>query len=281
MNFKNFFFILNLFFFILTETPEKIFAEEKNFSVTCSLFPVYDFTREIAGDFADIHLLLKPGAEPHEFEPTPLDIKILNNSDVFIFTNASMEEWAKKISLSLKNVHVVDASEGVEIFNNDPHIWLDLDNAQKMVMNIVGKLSETKPELSEIFMRNAEDYCGKLKELDKKFSGLNKKTLVFAGEFAFGYFVRRYGFDFISAYDGENEPSLKKMAEILKFINENRIKFIFAESFGLSAITRSIAEQTGAEILFFDSGEKIPQENFTFFKLMQSNYEALKKFIDE
>ena len=253
-------------------------------SITCSLFPVYDFAREIAGDEADVHLLLKPGVEPHEFEPTPLDIKILSNSDVFIFTGEQMEQWATRLPIDKSKI--IDASEGIEIFNNDPHIWLDLNNAQRMVKNIADGLSKTMPEKSEIFNLNAENFCEKLAELDEKFVSLNKnKTLIFAGEFAFNYFVRRYGFDFISAYDGENEPSIKRMAEILKFIKDNNAKFILADSFEISAITKSIAEQTGTEILFFDSCEKISQKSFesglTFLKIMQANYEALRKFIND
>ena len=256
-------------------------------SITCSLFPAYDFAREVAAGEADVHLLLKPGVEPHEFEPTPLDVKILNNSDVFIFTGEQMEPWAKKISLSLKkDISVIDASEGIEIFNNDPHIWLDLDNAQRMVKNIADELSKLMPEKSEIFSLNAENFCAKLAELDEKFATLNKnKTLIFAGEFAFNYFVRRYDFDFISAYDGENEPSIKRMAEVLKFIKDNHAKFILADSFEISAITKSIAEQTETEILFFDSCEKISQKSFesglTFLKIMQANYESLRKFIND
>ncbi|MBR1485931.1 MAG: zinc ABC transporter substrate-binding protein [Synergistaceae bacterium] len=281
MKFKIFF--LTLVFVLVS--PILVFAAEKKISITCSLFPVYDFAREIVGNDADVHLLLKPGIEVHDFEPTPIDIKNLNNSDVFIFLG---EAWAKKISNSFENLPIINASERIEFLNNDPHIWLDFENAKKIVENIARGLANLQPEKSEIFYRNAENFCAKLEKLDEKFAELNKnknKTLIFAGEFAFNYFVRRYDFNFVSAYDGENEPSIKKMAEVLKFIEENHAKFILAESFEISAITRSIAEQTGTEILFFDSGEKISQEKFdaglTFLEIMENNYKSLKKFCDE
>ena len=280
MKIKNLIFLVIFLLFI----PLKASSEEKNFSITCSLFPVYDFAREIAGNLADVNLILRPGIEPHEFEPSPLDIKKLNNSDVFIFTGIYMEEWAEKISRSLNNIPIINASENIEIFNKDPHIWLDLDKAKKMIMNIAEGLSKAKPEFSEIFYKNAEEYSKKISELDEKFMSLNKKILVFAGEFNFNYFVERYGFEFISAYDGENEPSVNKMAEILKFINDNHVKYIFADSFGISNITRSISEQTGTEILFFNSAEKISSVDFnnglTFLEIMQKNYQSLKKFTE-
>ncbi|MBQ9419376.1 MAG: zinc ABC transporter substrate-binding protein [Synergistaceae bacterium] len=254
-------------------------ASEKDFSIVCSLFPVCDFAREVAGDSASVHLLLRPGTEPHDFEPSPLDMKTLNDSDVFIFTGEHMEEWAKRISRSLNNTFIIDSSTNIETRGTDPHVWLDLDKARAMVMNIAEGLSKAKPEHSEKFSRNATAYCGKLSELDEKFMTLDKKTLVFAGEFAFGYFVERYGFDYVSAYDGENEPSIRRMAEILKFIRDNQVKYIFADAYGLSDVTRSIAEQTGAEILIFYSGER--DSGMTFLELMSANYESLRKFIYE
>jgi len=273
---KNKIIILTL---ILVFFPSKVLAAEKNFSITCSLFPVYDFAKQVAGNEADVNLLLKPGVEPHEFEPSPLDIKILNDSDVFIFTGEHMEHWAKEISNSLHDVQIIDASEKIKILEGDPHIWLDLNKAQAMVMNISEGLSRARPEKSEIFRRNAEDFCKKLAELDKKFAALKKdfddKTLVFAGEFAFNYFIKRYDFNFISAYDGENEPSIKRMAEVLKFIKENDVKYILAGSLEISAITHSIAEQTGTEILFFDAAESVPQNSRTFLEIMTANYESL------
>ena len=107
MKFKKLIFILIfLFAFPLTAS-----SNEKNFSIMCSLFPVYDFAKEVAKDYAEINLILRPGVEPHEFEPSPLDIKKLNDADVFIFTGRYMEEWAEKFSRSLKNTLVIDASE--------------------------------------------------------------------------------------------------------------------------------------------------------------------------
>ena len=269
---------LILLLIFLFAFPLKVSSDEKNFSVMCSLFPVYDFAREVAKDYAEINLILRPGVEPHEFEPSPLDIKKLNDSDVFIFTGNNMEQWAEKISRSLKNTIIINASENIEIFNNDPHVWLDLSKAQEMIKNISKKLAEAKPEHAEIFYENSEEYCEKLSELDEKFMNLDKnKILVFAGEFTFNYFVKRYNFNFISAYDGENEPSVKKMAEVLKFIKENNVKYIFADEFGISDITRSISRQTGTEILFFNSMERTAEGSF--LEIMEKNYEALEKFI--
>ena len=240
--------------------------------ISCSMFPVYDFARAVTGDIAEVTLILKPGTEPHEFEPSPRDIKALNDSDVFIFTGKLMEEWAERISGTLTHTSIIDASEGISIVNNDPHIWLDLELAQRMTRNICAGLCSADPEHADTYTHNTEEYCSRLAELDAKFMSLPQdKTLVFAGEFSCGYFVRRYGFDYVSAYDGENEPGIKRMAEILKHIRENGTRYILSD-LPITQITRSISEQTGAEILSFSTAHIVQDTSRTFLEIMTDNF---------
>lgn len=251
-------------------------------SVTCSLFPVYDFAREVAGDLAEVHLLLKPGIEPHEYEPSPSDIMTLNNSDVFIFTGRNMEHWAERISQTLTHTTIIDSSNGIALVNNDPHIWLDLSLAQEMVRNITAGLCSADPSHAETYRTRAEEYCARLAEMDERFSALKyESTLVFCGEFSCGYFVRRYGIDYVSAYDGENEPSIRKLAEVLKFIREHGTKYIFADSFGISNITRSVSEQTGTEILTFDTAHVVSDDSKTFLQIMNDNYNNIARAMND
>lgn len=249
-------------------------------SVTCSLFPVYDFAREIAGNLAEVKLLLKPGVEPHEYEPSPQDIKTLNDSDAFIFTSTSMEHWGENISRTLNHTEIINASDGIALVNGDPHIWLDMSLAQKMVMNIASGLCRADPSHAYIYTHNAEEYCRRLQELDEKFSGLSG-TLVFAGEFSHSYFLRRYGLDYVSAYDGENEPSIRKLAEVLKYIRTHGTRYIFADSFGISSVTRSISEQTGAEIAIFDTAHVVSTEGKTFLSIMNDNYTNISRALND
>lgn len=262
------------------------FTSTPSISIICSLFPVYDFAREVTGDLADVKLLLSGNAEPHEFEPSPLDVMALNNSDVFIYTGIYMEAWAEKISRSLSHTLIIDASENIELVNNDPHVWLDINHAQDMVMNISRRLCELDPEHSEIYDTNAKDYCLRLSELDRDFAAMRKdNTLVFAGEFSCKYFMDRYGFKYVSAYDGENEPSLRRMSEVIKYIRDNRVRHIFTDAVGISSITRSISEHTGAEILIFNSAHNVSREDLehgiTFIDIMRANYDSLKTALND
>ena len=272
-------FLTLIFLVTFLFTPSKIFA--KQISITCSLFPVYDFTREIVKDNAKVKLILPKGVEPHEFEPSPMDIKALNDSDIFIFTGKNMEGWAEKISGSLTFTKIIDASKNIELINNDPHIWLDLNRAEIMVENILEGICEADNEHSEIYKLNARNFLLKLSELDEKFMGLNKnKSLVFAGEFACNYFMKRYGFEYVSAYDGENEPSVKRMAEILKYIRENNVRYIFSDAGEILPVTKSISEQTQTKILIFNSLHKVTDKK-TFLQIMKDNYENIKIAVDD
>ena len=252
-----------------------------NISVVCTLFPVYDLTRQITGSLADVKLLLPPGTEPHEYEPSAGDVKSLNDSDAFIFTGLQMEEWAGKISRSLTHTLIVNASDGIALTDNDPHVWLDLSLAQKMSLNILEALCKIDPVNSQAYKLNFETLAAELRELDEKFLNLKKsKTLVFAGEFSAGYFMRRYGFDYVSAYDGENEPSVRRMAEVLKFIRQNKTRYIFADYAGISQVTKAISDETGAKILTFGTGHNVP-DNITFVQMMRENYENIREAMND
>ena len=274
MKLKTFIFFALFSFFTSTALAEP--------SIICSMYPVYDFTRQITGTLANVKLLIRPGVEPHDYEPTPRDVKALNDADMFVFTGKVMETWAEEISHSLNSTKTVDASHGITLTDNDPHIWLDLSLAQKMTLNILEGLCEIDPDNSDSYRSNAQTFNKKLQALDEMFNALRKdKALVFAGEFSAGYFVRRYGFSYVSAYDGENEPSVKQMAQILKYIREHKIHYIFADTGGISQVTRSISTQTGAKILTFGTGHNVPDLSMTFIDIMNDNYRNISEALND
>ena len=269
--------IIVLFSFIITSTAWA------DCNVICSSFPVYDIARAIIGSHGHVRLLLKQGTDPHEYEPSARDIREINDYDAFIYTGKYLEPWAEKIAHSLnKNVAVIDASHNIKLADNDPHIWLDAINSASMIMNIFMGLVQADKEnsLSEEFSENMRAYLDKIMELDGEFMGLPRnKTLVFAGEFSLGYFMRRYGFDYVSAYEGENEPSARKLAQVIKFIRDNNVKYIFSD-YEIPAITRSISEQTGTEILIFNTGHNA-NEFDDMIDIMKQNLSNLKKALNE
>ena len=199
----------------------------KKLQVVTTLFPLYDFARVVGGDRVEVRLLVPPGVEPHNFEPRPEDIVRLNKADLFIYTNRYMEPWAAGILKGVENsgLVVVDASAGVSLIpvageeehegdeaagghhhegGMDPHVWLSIPNAEKMVDNIRDSLARKDPAGSDYYRRNAEAYRVSLEELDATFreglSDCRQHLFLHGGHYAFGYLANRYGLKYVSAY---------------------------------------------------------------------------------
>ncbi len=310
-------------------TPNVIKDEQvnKKIMVVTTLFPQYDFARQISGDKAEIVLLLPPGAESHSFEPTPSDIISINKADIFIYTGKYMEPWAERIiqSIDSSTVNVLDVSSGIALVKEehdhdhdedehhdgepdegeheheeevhggdghnheyDPHIWTSPVIAIKMVDNIASSLCYADPENASFYKANAESYKSKLELLNDEFSeivasGMRNK-IYFGGRFALHYFTEEYGLEYESAYDNcssETEPSARDMADIIDEIKENNIPVIYYEELTDPKVSRSISEDTGAEMLLFHSCHNLSKKDFdsgvTYLDLMKQNAENLRK----
>ncbi|MCD8048280.1 MAG: metal ABC transporter substrate-binding protein [Clostridia bacterium] len=275
-------------------------ASSDKITVVATLFPQYDFVREIGGDRVDATLLLSAGQESHLYDPSPSDMSFIASSDIFIFTGENMESWAADIASSVgDSVTIVDASEGITLHLNedddedghshtyDPHIWLDFDNAKTMCDNIYSALCAASPEDESYFAANLEAYKEKLTEIDEEYAAAfasSSKTLVFGGRFALGYLVRRYNVSYISAYSScgsESEPSVRDIQTISDFVKENDVKVVYCEEFSDPKVARSIAEGTDAEILVIHSAENTSlderEDGTTFIDIMEQNLENIKK----
>lgn len=284
------------------------FSSNKNSSgklkIMTTLFPQYDFAKQIAKDKAEVKLLLPPGVESHTFEPTAADVISINESDVFLYTGKYMEPWVENIIAGSidSDVKVKDVSSGIELMKTehdddedgnehdhtyDPHIWLDLSLACKIVDNIKSTLCEVDPANADYYESNAKDYKSQLMSLDQEFSkavqGAKHKSIVFGGRFAHAYFVKRYGLRYETAYHGcsaESEPSLQSISEIMKFIKDNRIPCVYYEEFSEPKVAKSIASQTGVKLLQFTTAHNVTKDqiekNVLFLDIMRENLKNLK-----
>jgi len=280
--------------------PER--KESEKISIITTLFPQYDFCREITGDKAEIKLLLPPGVESHTFEPTSADIIEIEKADVFIYTGDSMEAWAGKIigSLNNMNLRVVDISENITMketqghhehnhsHERDPHIWTSPKNAMIIVKHILRNLIEADPENADYYTTNANNYIRRLGNLDLDFRALVEKStkdkIIFGGRCAFLYFLEEYGLDYMSAYAScstENEPSADNLTNIIDTVKKEKISAVYYEELTDPKIGRTICEETGAELLLLHSCHNVSQEDFesgvTYLSLMQQNLENLRK----
>ncbi len=278
----------------------------KKITVITSLFPLYDFARNIAGEKANVTLLLPPGVEAHNFEPRPADIAKISEADIFIYTGRFMEPWVDDLvkSVDNKNLLIVDSGSGAALISQseefpeeeghahdigatDPHIWLDFSNARKMVNNICEALAKKDPQNKDFYLKNAASYVAKLSELDRLYqtalAECRQHTVVYAGHFAFGYMVKRYNLKFISAYRGftpDSEPTPKNLAVLIEKIKQLGTKYIYYEELISPKVAETLSEETGAKLLPLNAAHNVSKDAMDkgvgFIDIMKKNLENLK-----
>lgn len=279
-------------------------TDNNKITVITSLFPQYDFVRQIAKDKVNVTLLLPAGVEPHSFEPTPQTIVTIGNADIFIYTNAMMEPWIEKVIDNVKqdNLLIVESSLGIEYIEHledeeleeeeeeheelDPHVWLDPMNAKIMAQNVLDALISVDPENTEFYKTNANALFVELDELkadyDEVFLDPTNKTIIYGGHFAFGYLANRYGLEILSPYTGFSpnaEPTPQAIIELIDRMNELNIKTIYYQELIDPKTARVIAEQTGARMVLLHGAHNVTTEELqsgvTYVSIMRENAQKL------
>lgn len=199
--------IFSIITIIITNCMDVKQKESGKIEIIATLFPQYDFAKQIGGDKVNVTLLLPPGSESHTYEPTPQDMRNVNNSNLFIYTGKEMEPWAENLIDGMKNeIKVLDLSTTVNLINikefedefcsgencnhnhehnehdghneqekeehnhsYDPHIWLNPQYAIQMVNSILEQLCEIDPANKTYYQKNATEYIKQIQQLDIEF----------------------------------------------------------------------------------------------------------------
>jgi len=290
-------------------------AEQKpstRLQVVTTLFPLYDFSRIIAGDRAEVTMLLPPGMEPHSFEPKPNDIIRIGKAGLFIYTNRYMEPWAETIlkGIDRQRLRVVDAGQGVRYAQAsaadehddadhgshgadshagvvDPHIWLDFSNAALMVDSVLAGFTAADPPNEGYYRAHAVELKERLAALDQHYrNGLSScatRAFLHGGHFTFGYLARRYGLEYrsLSGISSESEPSAARMAAMVRQIRSSGVRYLFAEELLSPRLTETLANEAGVAVLKLHGahnlGKDDVQRGLSFIGLMEQNLANLQK----
>lgn len=282
-------------------------TDDTKLQIVCSCFPAYDFAREIAGDRAQITLLLKPGAEVHSYEPSPKDIIRIQESDLFICNGGESEDWVESLIDGNANViYMMDCVDAVEESDEgiysadrdeneeaelDEHVWTSPLNAVKIARRICDALCEADKDGSREYIVNFEVYKTKLLDLDIRFRTTvlqaERSTLVFADRFPMRYFALEYGLDYYAAFPGcasETEPSAKTVAFLIDHVREEDIPAVLYMEFSNEKMADIICEDTGCKKLPFYSAHSVTAEQFeagvTYLELMEINLDSLKEALN-
>lgn len=222
------------------DTSEKA-QDDGRISVVTTIFPQYDFVRQIAGDSVDLKMLLKPGEETHSYEPTPQDIIAIQNSDIFIYVGGENDAWVEDIldsmpDAGMRTLKLIDCVDTVEeehvegmqeqpghrheeeeyhgdeteeahsVHEIDEHVWTSPVNASAIVDEIKELLAQTDPENRQRYEENAEAYEAELAALDAAFrevvDNAGRRLVIFGDRFPFRYFADEYGLDYYAAFPG-------------------------------------------------------------------------------
>ncbi len=272
--------------------------------VITSIFPVYDLSRQVGGELCDVSMLIPPGIEAHSYEPTPKQIAGLGKCDLLIYTNPYMEPWIAKAArgAGVKSEDLVNSCENVALLSGtndeeadhhghggkDPHAWLDIENAAKMTETIASAFERKDPANALQYRRNAKLYIKALLDFDsaakKSISGFRKKKFYFAGHFAYGYFVNRYGLSYTSPFKGfspDAEPTPKALAKMSEQIKKDGTTIIYREELLSSRLADALASEGGLTVLELSAAHNVSKKELekgvTFLSILSNNLNNLER----
>ncbi len=282
-------------------SSENTSSENSTLSIITTIFPEYDWVREIVGDVdVNITWLISNGVDLHSFQPSVDDIVTISSCDMFIYVGGESDEWVEDaledavnddmvvISLlevlgdAVKEEEVIegmqaeeeeeeDEDEDEEEVEYDEHVWLSIKNAEVICDEITAKLCEIDSSNADTYKANNQSYQEKLVALDERYSTLcdsaTEKTLLFADRFPFRYLVDDYDLSYYAAFVGcsaETEASFETIVFLTEKVTELGLKYIFTLESSDQKIAQTIIESTTdktAEILVLNSMQSVTSDD--------------------
>ena len=266
--------------------------EEGRINVICTVFPAYDFSRQLAGERAHVSLLIPPGAESHSYEPTPHDMAALARCDLIVANGGTGESWLETmLSTGEINAPVVYMLHSVSLLEEehkegmqnaghaheheesgehaheheheaeyDEHVWTSPRNAARISADIASALCGIDPAGESVYNERLADYSEKLTALDAAFretvDSAAHRSMIFADRFPVRYFVEEYGLDYYAAFPGcaeDTEPSARTVAFLIDKVREEGIAAVYFIEFSNEKMADVIVEDTGCKKLLFHS----------------------------
>jgi ABC-type Zn uptake system ZnuABC Zn-binding protein ZnuA len=252
-----------------------------------------DFVQVVGGNHVDVYGILKANVDAHDYEASPADIARLASARVIVKNGVGLEAW---FDPTIRNAEskavIVEAASGVAIRHgqgdrvgdDDPHIWHDPRNAEVMVRNIAVALIAADPNHRAEYEANEAAYAAELDRVDREIAGqiagLTNKKLV-TNHDAFGYYVDRYGLDFVGSiipsFDSQAELSAQDISNVVRLIKDTRVKAVFSESSLPPKTAEAIGRDAGVTVvagddaLFGDSLGAPGSDGDTYLKMLRHN----------
>lgn len=245
---------------------------EAKFKVVTTFTVIQDIAQNVAGDAATVESITKPGAEIHEYEPTPKDIVKAQSADLILWNGLNLERWFERFFQNIKDKPAVVVTEGItplSIYEGpykdapNPHAWMSPSNALIYVENIKNAFVKYDPQNADTYQKNAAVYAEKIKQLDKplreKLAQIptDQRWLV-TSEGAFSYLAKDYDLKegYLWPINAEQQGTPQQVRKLIDLVKKNHIPVVFSESTVSAKPAQQVAKESGSKyggVLYVDS----------------------------
>jgi len=307
--------LLTALMLILSGCTSQEPAKNDKKSVVVTIFPLYDWVREIVGDSEGIELtlLMNKGVDLHNYQASASDIIKITDSDLFIYNGGESDEWVEDILKENNNLNSLSVMESIEDLLKqeeekegmqedeheqvheegefDEHIWLSLKNAKASCNIILNELVKLDSDNKDKYQANYDRYINELDKLDAEYekavSSSSKKVLLFADRFPFRYLVDDYGIDYYAAFKGcsaESEASFETIKFLAEKTDELNLKYVMILENSEEKIANAVINSTVNKNQTIESLDSLQSttlaDNRSYLDVMSSNLEVLKKVLN-
>ena len=259
---------------IMTALALGLFAMQANakFKVVTTFTVIQDIAQNVAGNAATVESITKPGAEIHEYEPTPKDIVKAQSADLILWNGLNLERWFERFFQNIKDKPAVVETEGIQplsIYEGpykdapNPHAWMSPSNALIYIENIKNALVKYDPQNAAVYEKNAADYAQKIKQLDEPLRAKlaqipEAQRWLVTSEGAFSYLAKDYNLKegYLWPINAEQQGTPQQVRKVIDLVRKNNIPVVFSESTISAKPAQQVAKESGAKyggVLYVDS----------------------------
>jgi manganese/iron transport system substrate-binding protein len=268
----------------------------KPLRVVTTFTVIQDIAQNVAGTAAIVESITKPGAEIHDYQPTPLDVVKAQSADLVLWNGMNLERWFEKFFDNVKNVRSAVVTVGIEPMGikegpyegkPNPHAWMSTASALIYVENIRKALAEADPANAATYAKNAADYSAQIKAMDAPLRArLDKvpaeKRWLVSSEGAFSYLTRDYGWReaYLWPINADEQGTPQQVRRLIDLVRKNKIPAVFSESTISDKAAKQVARETGAKyggVLYVDSLSDARGAVPTYLKLLEVTVDTIAK----
>ncbi len=271
-------------------------APAKPLRVVTTFTVIQDIAQNVAGTAAIVESITKPGAEIHDYQPTPLDVVKAQSADLVLWNGMNLERWFEKFFDNVKNVRSAVVTDGIEPMGikegpyegkPNPHAWMSTASALIYVENIRKALAAADPANAETYAKNAATYSAQIKAMDAPLRArLDKvpaeKRWLVSSEGAFSYLTRDFGWReaYLWPINADEQGTPQQVRRLIDLVRRNKIPAVFSESTISDRAAKQVARETGAKyggVLYVDSLSDARGAVPTYLKLLEVTVETIAK----